>query len=623
MKRTFKPLFTLLFTALVGATAFGVANSFNQQVKEAEAAYQNLHSGTYSKITKLGDLVSGDKVVIRALNTNKIITGIGANPASIYGGNDNISFNDSTITCTDADYVEFTVVINDNGDDPDTYAFKGTIAFNHASYDIHTGFISYFDQNEGCSSFKTVGYFKYRLGIRETTSTNEKVTWTLSMEQGSGLTRATNSHDGNTHLSFYGDVLTRDNDGFYIYKNTSQIAANITLLEGPDIYRYGIGEEIDLAGLRIQVTRGASNEEVRYVDHPERFFYAKYATGGEGQTLRVTYIDGDVNDTFNVSLIVTDASNTYSKITEARNDYRGEYIIAGDTGYTNYRPSDYGPDPIEYEDYASLNGYTGSQSSSYLDGNVINLLANNNKWQYYIFLEKNADGYYRMYVENNGKHYIYVNSIDGTLSFEDSHPTPDNTQLDVEFVDGEARLKMANSNNVLRYDGGFRFMSSGGHTTCLYGRSLRETNTEMEVTSFYEFLSALRDATESCDPTGVEERIASASWEWLENAFNNLSLNVQGVLASVEYVHNQEMNDTVKDLVKDLIDRYDYIVNKYGYKDFMQRGSLIAQLQNVNSTPRIPVQISEDNTSIVVVVIACSAITLFAVIFFIQKKKHQ
>ena len=127
----------------------------------------------------------------------------------------------------------------------------------------------------------------------------------------------------------------------------------------------------------------------------------------------------------------------------------------------------------------------------------------------------------------------------------------------------------------------------------------------------------------------TSENVTSAIWQDLEDAFALLSVDEQGYFAGLSYSHNQEATNSVYNVV----DRYDYIVAKYGYNDFMNRKDAgtwkdYFHFNDDTLPPDDPnllkiFGIQGESNMTYVIIIAASVVTLSLVVFFINKRKHQ
>ena len=147
----------------------------------------------------------------------------------------------------------------------------------------------------------------------------------------------------------------------------------------------------------------------------------------------------------------------------------------------------------------------------------------------------------------------------------------------------------------------------------LYRKVLKAENySEIET-----FRSSFFSKTSTCDSTGDTNGLVLSNWQTLSSEFNALSLDSQAYIASLTYSHNQEDANSLKDMV----DRYDLIVNKYSnsnFNDFMSRGAA-GTLQVSHSTTGI---LSISKTNEILIVVTVVSITLMCATLVVLKKKR-
>ena len=619
MKKIFKVLPPVMMLALIGS-AIGLSLQHQSITMKAEAYFQA--TGTYNKVSTHESLQNGDTVLIASTNSNHVVSACGGNPGYIYGNDDaeTIQYSEdrNTITLTNTYATEFTVVINENG----SYAFKSTFAVNGFSFDVHTGYISCFQHNE-FSNYRSIERFLWKVGHREGTPTDPKSSWTLTTDEYSGIIHAENVSDNDVHLAYYPlndeDMLYNGRNGFYLYKKINDVKYSATVTQDPGKTSYNNGDTIDLSGLIIEIDSNAYDHPitVSYNGNEDKFFFNENATAGSGQNLFVTYIDGAIKVDFIVALTVSDRGATYTKVTSSLNDYRGQYVIASDGNDSLHVDDD------DYPYYHAMDGYEGGDLEAYIDGNVIKFSSASLPFEGLILLEK-IEGYYRMFVDNGTRHYIHVDSSTGELSvdydsleYQDKGQTaPDNTPLEVVFDTDHVYLKIANSDKVLKRSGDFKFTNGSGNVAYLFKR---QSLTAAEESALNNFLHSFVDDTLICDYNGQTDDINLGNkWATLATKFNALPVSAQGALANVTYDHNQENENSIKDL----IDRYDYIVSKYpSCSDFMQRGStFIANLQQRINISEISRDFGSNNAAVVVAIV-CSLLAVSCLALFIYRKK--
>lgn len=165
-----------------------------------------------------------------------------------------------------------------------------------------------------------------------------------------------------------------------------------------------------------------------------------------------------------------------------------------------------------------------------------------------------------------------------------------------------------------------RFMftdASGHHDVSLF--KLATTSAVTQELDSYRQEFALQTAV--CDSTGVDKNITADIWNGLSDSFNALSYDAQGYLANLTYEHGKE----TKDSLKDIVDRYDYIISKYPeFEDFMSRKVANTYEDHYPSNGN-SVEMTSSNkvNGIVVGVIALSASSLIALAVFLNLKKKK
>ena len=107
---------------------------------------------------------------------------------------------------------------------------------------------------------------------------------------------------------------------------------------------------------------------------------------------------------------------------------------------------------------------------------------------------------------------------------------------------------------------------------------------------------------------------------WLETktAFEALSVDIQGYLANLTYIHNREESDSIGNM----IDRYDYILSKYQntYVDYMNRKEAAYHNFYLNSQNIFDNQSIQQNTNLIIIFITIGLLTFVPVAFFVKKK---
>ena len=250
-------------------------------------------------------------------------------------------------------------------------------------------------------------------------------------------------------------------------------------------------------------------------------------------------------------------------------------------------------------------------SSNAFDGSLTTLDANNNKQS--IELDANSkfdlDADYCFTITKVNSNYTiksasgyYIGATSDSNSLNSSTSTAyTNT---ISFDDGAVNI-VGSGGAYLRYNTSasrFRYYKSSSYTSqaaiALY---------KMEDAVFAEkFID-----TVTCNSQGTSAPTYknSSSWSDLSTYYtNNLSSTTKNLFKSASA---NESGTTLEKAVA----KYDYIVRKYHYTNFMSRTGL---------SSNNPVVVTNNNTSLIVVVLSMSCISLLAVsIFFIKSKKKE
>ena len=150
----------------------------------------------------------------------------------------------------------------------------------------------------------------------------------------------------------------------------------------------------------------------------------------------------------------------------------------------------------------------------------------------------------------------------------------------------------------------------------LYKRDYKES--EEQTSAVTDFKDALIAATANCDNTGSQNNVDLDDWAGLVSKFNSMSEDAKGYFGSLTYNHNHEE----KNSSKDLMDRYDYIVTKYGYTDFINRRENGTLKNNYSSQP-VNVILNIDSTlPITIVVVSILGMSSLAFFYFTKKHPH-
>lgn len=397
---------------------------------------------------------------------------------------------------------------------------------------------------------------------------------------------------------------------FKIYKKIR--CEDVTVKTQPRHLTYYKGEEKDLKGLVLEYSlKNGESFSVNYEDatqiigiawaHDDEICcYANDGTIGGGYT------------NFYISITSIDNPNyVYNKVdSTSYGDFRGSYLFVYDKG--------------DGTGYVFDNTLTNlNQRQNYYTVNI----SNNQISGLNSYYEQHLMGVRRYTPISTDRYYIsmgYSSSYVAGDSYDDIKTTMYPDQINrVKLFDNNRTVTLSRNLDPAYFvynENEDRFMftnASGHHDVSLF--KLATTSAVMQELDSYrqEFASQ----TAVCDSTGVDKNITADIWNGLSDSFNALSYDAQGYLANLTYEHGEE----TKDSLKDIVDRYDYIISKYPeFEDFMSRKVANTYEDHYPSNGNsVEMTSSNKATGIVVGVIALSASSLIALVVFLNIKKKK
>ena len=191
----------------------------------------------------------------------------------------------------------------------------------------------------------------------------------------------------------------------------------------------------------------------------------------------------------------------------------------------------------------------------------------------------------------------------------------------ITFFDNDHNLNISGSENMHfvynQTEDKFMFSNSNSYREVSLFKLGLTSSVSSELDSFRQSFVTY---TKNCDETGKDKNIETEDWETLRGLFNNLSTDAQGYLANLSYNHGQEDKDSLKDIV----DRYDYIISKYNqFNDFMSRTNNASYQNNVNSSSTIINGTTNHNIQVVIVATSITGLTIVLAVMLLKKRKHQ
>ena len=421
----------------------------------------------------------------------------------------------------------------------------------------------------------------------------------------------------------FGYYFGMSNLHMYRKVNVKESNLDIQISEDPYKTAYNAGEYSDLRGLELTIqTKDTYMTFKSIYDLDEALFDA----------LPVVY-DGDksyapfrwlgIELDFTATVYPDRAEeNNYYHVNKPEADLRGTYILAAPgNGYTSILDTTRlnGEDEDHfYSGYVvqlegqDINPICDSTYNGEGERIIVEDVANN-----VVSIVKESDGYFikigndYLAFEERPSSYCYV--YRGNKEHSKPVTVNANNELVIDY----------NGNKTLVFDKSVSKVylqsidpySSNQYQVELYRYTMKgEQYSEMNT-----YKGTFLTKTASCDITGEVNNLNLSDWEYLANAFNNLSVDSQSYLASIVYSHNQEEENSLKDMA----DRYDHIVSKYsgeGFIDFMSRGDA-GTLQQNSAYAFVLLNNIENNTLIVIVISIISVVSLTTLLILKKKQK--
>ena len=414
-------------------------------------------------------------------------------------------------------------------------------------------------------------------------------------------------------------VVTDSGDGNYLWPALYEIkdgTSHTAALEiaKPGKTRYAIGDTFTAEGLVVNAVKTGGDQPITYRDFTPSNTYGIDFSKTIGEEL-------DEEGSFDVTLTLHDdpsysvtytidvaeySPTRYSKITESKApaDWRGTYLLVYENGdHSKLFDSSLGYVGFTenyFEAKVANNQIVGSRDIDMRRVQIVRKFDSDGA----PYVVKLPDGEYLL-----GNEYGMVNE-----------PVFDAARGIASLSYGEDILSI--SGLPIRYN-----PKSGSERFKLYEPSasnspvsLYKLNPTASINQeLIDFIETFNNGTKICKDDGsTDVGSLTASWESVASSYKALSPDAQGMIASTTYTHNEESYGTMKDVV----DRYDYIVNKYGLADFMNRKE--AGLLQLTSVPN-PFSASQANNgaAVVVAVVAIASALSVGGFFALRRRKER
>ena len=618
-----KKLFPVIISSLsilLGGLAF-ISASSNSEVKKASAT-DNMNNGLFVRVEDPNsNLSSGDKVifVVDDLDAEDIVHRAISAPKS----------NGYIETCAMGD--EYSHFYSERKDNKSYYRY--VLANCEAEiFSVEAGSVENSFAFRGTNAF--YGYLAKtnsggQLGVSN--SKNNNSSWDF---QGYGeFARKTllfHNKGSEGYISFggYGSFgedlkfeVSHKNGYFHVFKQISDYTAEINT--APNRITYYMYDAVDYTGLTFLFKRG---DEFSFVVDSADF--AKLYVGDTNVMSNKVdlYIFNDepyrIYLYFSVNLV--DRSGSYSLCGALPADKRGTYHFVRE--YPAEVPQHFIFNPLFDEVETDKRG-------NYNPVNIVNNKINAES-STYTYLDHLAVITITREVVNEQSNYYYKTSNNKYLAMRGEYDNYSlylsDTPTSVAILEGARVIKLRDHGvtRVLVFsldsslnNYGFRFVPESEAITvkntpaCLYKRDFTESE-DPKMTTFKDSFISI---TSQCKEDGKSLTITKEEWSLLAGLFNDISEDAKGYFGSLSYTHNKES----KNSDRDLMDRYDYIVSKYGYSDFINRKDSNTYRNNYSYQISDPI-INESDSSIIAMIIVASVLEVVSLsfIFYFKRRRY-
>ena len=322
------------------------------------------------------------------------------------------------------------------------------------------------------------------------------------------------------------------------------------------------------------------------------------------KTITVSYTEDEITKTATYEITVSAAAveptgvHTFKKITSTSELKTGTYMIVYETGSVAFDG-----------DLDTLDAVSNTQSISI----VSNKFDLNVDYSFTITVGANSctivssSGYsIGRTADTNGFNSSNNQTYTNTISFTNNG--------DVNIIgSGGAYLRYNKATNQTR----FRYYTSSTYTN---QQAIQLYRMEDE-----EYAETFVDAV-ICNSNGTSAPTysGSSSWSTLQNTYNGLTDTSKSYFTSATYSTSGSGNQTivtpgdgVSQLIANCVSKYDLIVSKYHYTNFMSRSNLSS-----NSVASLIPNADSNTTSIIVIVVSLLSITALGGFLFIKHRKE-
>ena len=607
----------LSFFLFIGSGLSIFATKQSAKPTAVNASRTNHTTGMYEKVVDIDRLEDGDKVLI-VIYGNEVLSWFGGNPAGVVFKTDGVyvSNDGSLMGLEDAFGTEFTL---SHDSSTNQYQFRGSMEMtSENTYDVLLAHVPY----NTSTGFPAIGYFEGdRFGAYQYSNSSKsdpKTHWTLSYSgKNDENIQLTNVYTSDTSRAY---AIYRKVDTKSFYKNDSYLS-----------YRnYFVGEDLNLDNYYIEVVDNRTDKtfNLYYQENQNMFYFTGTGKAVANQTVYTVKLRG-LSENFTVEINEPEINPNYyyQYVTPGMlKDYRGTYLVVEQeegTRYYNGRFPKY--DAVKDESNSTAceinDGVISNSGHVMLDNAlIIDKVLINGKYEY---VAKVFDRYgFADYYDNpyyNDEYPSYTKFINISDEYSESNviTIKENKNGGITFGFTSKYGDFFGFSYRTGYEN-FFFETEDYYQNARLYKINKVNNFDQQITSFIE---VFEDQTKNCDSTGNSRTVFDHHWERIEREFNTMSADTKGYLANLTYTHNAEEDHTIKNI----IDRYDFLIGKYSdLPDFMDRKQVATWQGNALDSSKVLMfnEISSPNIIMIISIISAASISLIAFIIIKRKKQN-
>lgn len=443
---------------------------------------------------------------------------------------------------------------------------------------------------------------------------NDYAKWTVT-----GTSTYEFVNKGNTSASVNSNLRNNGTYGFACYSDQTGGALSlykVTESSGPTLTSisldttnvqktFNVGDTFNYSGL---VVTAHYDDDSSEVVTPTSVSSPDMSSSGN-KTITVTYEEQSATYQINVKALPV-TTDTYQLVTGDNPLLPGDQVIIAAQASLSSTSCYVLKDTI-YSNYylTANNGTINNQIISY-DENYMT-----------IWTVKSYGGGYAFY---NGSQYLYgYSTTSGTKTYRNLGLSDTLTQNGTDWT-------ITKNSNSDGYDvvsnGLYLEYYSSKFTTYTGSNNSYPINFYKKVVTAYNFSQTLLDNI-TCDSTGSNAPTLDLSWSQLGDLYNSISSNDEkNFLKTATYTVSGSVvtpTDGTNETIALAISKYDIIVGKYNYTDFLNRKGTSAYSYTGLSTAKTFKNINNQVAPIIVVTIALLSVTTIGIALYQLKKKKQ